>query len=137
MDNDLIKSLISALEASSLSELEFSKDGSTLRLVKAGGFAPPAAGVPLQAAPTPGQPPAADTSIVTAPMYGVVHLSRSPGTPPFVTAGQVVAAGQVLCLIEAMKVFTELRAERDGTVAEVLVPAGQDVEAGQPLFRLA
>jgi acetyl-CoA carboxylase biotin carboxyl carrier protein len=72
---------------------------------------------------------------VTAPLFGVVHLQRTPGTP-LVVAGQAVTAGQVLCLIEAMKVFTELRAEQDGTIAAVLVQSGQDVEAGQPLFRL-
>ena len=69
-------------------------------------------------------------------MFGVVHLQRSPGAPPLVTAGEAVSAGQVLCTIEAMKIFTDLRAEGDGTVAAVLVQSGQEVEAGQALFRM-
>lgn len=139
MDTDLIKSLIAALEASSLSELEFSKDGVTLRLVKAGGVLPDATEVPPRAAPvrSPPAPPASDGSAITSPMFGVVHLSRSPGTPPLVERGQMIAAGQVLCLIEAMKVFTELRADRDCTIAELLVRAGDEVQAGQKLFRLS
>jgi len=70
-----------------------------------------------------------------APLYGVVHLQPTPGEPPFVQAGQAVRAGQTLCVIEAMKVFNEVRAERDATVEAVLVRSGQEVEAGQALFR--
>ena len=143
MDRQLIKSLIDALAASDLSEIEYTADGATLRLVKGpAGQATVAAALPPIAAPgpAPAAPPfsaAPQAAIVEAPAYGVVHLQRSPGTPPLVTAGDAVAAGQVLCLIEAMKVFTELRAERAGTVAAVLVETGQEVEAGQPLFRMA
>lgn len=138
MDQDLIKALIDALEASSLSELEYSKDGTTLRLVKQSGSAPavaPQVATPRAAAPATVAAPASST--ITAPMFGVAHLEPTPGAPPFVTAGQAVVAGQVLCLIEAMKVFAQLPAEQDGTIAAVLVRSGQDVEAGQPLFRLA
>jgi acetyl-CoA carboxylase biotin carboxyl carrier protein len=70
-------------------------------------------------------------------LFGVVHLGSAPGEPPFVVAGQAVKAGQTLCVIEAMKVFNEVRAERDATVQAVLVTAGQEVEAGQPLLRFA
>ena len=74
---------------------------------------------------------------MTAPLFGVVHLQQSPGDPPFVSVGQAIRAGQTLCVIEAMKVFNEVRAEHGATVADVLVASGQDVEAGQPLFRFA
>ena len=145
MDRQLIKSLIDALASSDLTELEYSSGGATLRLSK-GARAPvsqPAAD-PAPPASEPAPPPpapeprgaAASSGVVAAPLFGIVHLHRSPGTPPLVTAGQAVAAGQVLCLIEAMKVFTELRAEQAGTVAAVLVETGQEVEAGQALFRL-
>ena len=141
MDADLIKALIDALEASSLSELEYSRDGTTLRLVKQAASTPAPSPAASQRArePLPAPQPAiarSEASIVTAPLFGVVHLQRMPGTPPMVAVGQEVAAGQVLCLIEAMKVFTELRAEQDGTVAAILVQSGRDVEAGQALFRL-
>lgn len=72
-----------------------------------------------------------------APLYGVVHLKPAPDEPPFVTAGIAVKAGQTLCMIEAMKIFNEVRAEHDATVEAVLVTSGQEVEAGQALLRLA
>jgi acetyl-CoA carboxylase biotin carboxyl carrier protein len=141
MDNDLIESLIDALEASTLTELEYSKDGVTLRLVKGSGAARTPASVAAPSRPQPVLPrtesPAPPSPCVVAPLFGVVHLHRTPGAPQLVTAGQKVGAGQVLCLIEAMKVFTELRAEQDGTIGAILVDTGQDVEAGQGLFRWA
>ena len=74
---------------------------------------------------------------MSSPAYGIVHLQRTPGAPLLAAPGNLVDPGQVLCLIEAMKVFTELRAERAGTIAAVLVESGQEVEAGQPLFRMS
>jgi acetyl-CoA carboxylase biotin carboxyl carrier protein len=142
MDPQLIKALIEALAASDLSELHYSAGGETLRLVKQGGSlpsasAPQAAEAPaVPAAVRPAQPEQAATQLVTAPLYGIVHLQRSPDAAPLVTPGDAVDVGQVLCLIEAMKVFAELRAERAGTIDAVLVTAGQEVEAGQPLFRI-
>jgi acetyl-CoA carboxylase biotin carboxyl carrier protein len=137
MDRQLIKTLIDALAASDLSELEYSHDGETLRLVKR-----PAAPAPRTPSPppipttAPIPPPAGPTSeIVAAPLYGIVHLHPSPDADPFVAVGDMVTVGKVLCVIEAMKVFTELRAERDGTIAAVMVRSGQEVEAGQALFR--
>jgi acetyl-CoA carboxylase biotin carboxyl carrier protein len=65
----------------------------------------------------------------------VVHLQPAPGEPPFVQPGQTVEAGQLLCVIEAMKMFNEVRADHAGTVRQVLAHSGQEVEAGQPLFR--
>ena len=145
MDRDVIKALIEALAASDLAELEYSSNGETLRLVKRSTDKPPAAhtvpvrSVALGAQPSQAPPPrpadgAADT--IVAPLYGVVHLQQTPGAPPLVEAGQSVDAGQVLCVIEAMKVFNQIRAERDCVIASVLVRSGQEVEAGEPLFRL-
>jgi acetyl-CoA carboxylase biotin carboxyl carrier protein len=79
----------------------------------------------------------AASRVLTAPLFGVVHLQQTPGDPPFVTVGQAVKAGQTLCVIEAMKVFNEVLAEHDATVAAVLVVSGREVEAGQPLLRFA
>jgi acetyl-CoA carboxylase biotin carboxyl carrier protein len=143
MNQEQIKTLIDALAASDLSELEFSENGCTLRLMKQPaqaaptpgrkGFAAQRAGVP--AAAQQAQVPAPILAECLAPLYGVVHLQPTPGEPPFVQAGEAVRAGQTLCVIEAMKVFNEVRAERDATVEAVLVRSGQEVEAGQALFR--
>jgi len=145
MKQEQIKTLIDALAASDLAELEFSENGSTLRLVKlaALGAAPSARrpGAVRSARPeavaqqAAAAAPAGDECF--APLHGVVHLQPAPGEPPFVRQGQAVEAGQLLCVIEAMKMFNEVRADAGGTVQQVLVQSGQEVEAGQSLFRFA
>ncbi len=69
-------------------------------------------------------------------MVGIAYLSAEPGTPPFVTPGQSVAAGQTLLLIEAMKTFNQIKAPRAGVVTRVLVTSGQPVEYGEALLVL-
>lgn len=141
-----IKSLIDAMAASDVTELEFSENGWTLRLSR-GAAAPSAAPTPAPAAALETRSPAASTSRpstaptasddVVAPLSGLLHLRPSPGEPPFAAVGQTVEAGAPLCIVEAMKVFNEVRAERAGTVAAVLADDGDEVEAGQPVMRLA
>jgi acetyl-CoA carboxylase biotin carboxyl carrier protein len=146
MNQEQIKTLIDALAASDLSELEYSENGCTLRLVKQSALpiaTPRRAGVAAQQARVPTadrlSPQQADAAPVAleclAPLYGVVHLQPTPAEPPFVQAGQAIRAGQTLCVIEAMKVFNEVCVDRDTTVQAVLVRSGQEVEAGQALFR--
>ena len=142
MKQEQIKTLIDALAASDLAELEFSENGSTLRLVKlsALGAAPAARNLPvarraLRRALEETTAAAVVSADCLAPLHGVVHLQPAPGEPPFVQQGQAVEAGQLLCVIEAMKMFNEVRAEHPGTVRQVLARSGQEVEAGQPLFR--
>lgn len=147
MDPQQIKAFIDAMASSDLAEMEFSQDGWTLRLVRrANGARATAARVePARARPAPGATAAAPRedavrpaeTLLRAPLFGVVHLQSSPDEPPFVTPGLAVKAGQTLCVIEAMKVFNEVRAEHDATVEAVLVASGQEVEAGQPLVRFA
>lgn len=161
MDQQQIKALIDALAASDLSEMEYSHNGETLRLVKqsalaaaprsggggdaarfavvapASGSAPSSAAVAAATAALVSVASAVSPTELAAPLYGVVHLRPSPDEAPFVTVGQAVKAGQTLCVIEAMKVFNEVRAEQDVTVQDILVNSGQEVEAGQPLFRFA
>jgi len=142
MKQEQIKTLIDALAASDLAELEYSEDGSTLRLVKQSALAaapaarrPAAARQARAAVSAEAAPPEAAPAECLAPLYGVVHLQPAPGEPPFVQPGQAVEAGQVLCVIEAMKMFNEVRADAAATVQAVLVRSGQEVDAGQPLFR--
>ena len=141
MDSQQIKAFIDAMAASDLDEMEVSHDGWTLRLVRNARGAAPATTPAVSAAPQtprahakPAAAPAAGPAPVQAPMYGVVHLQQAPGEPAFVKAGDLVEAGQLLCTIEAMKVFNEVRAERAGRVLAVLVPTGTEVEAGRALF---
>ena len=143
MDLPEIKALIDAMAASDLAEMEVAKNGWTLRLVRRADRAEPFRDTSRPAPKTvagtePEAPPTLpDSLVVRAPLAGTVYLSPSPGEPAFVEIGQAVSAGATLCVIEAMKVFIPVTAERDGTVEAVLVAPGDAVEAGQPLLRIA
>ena len=80
--------------------------------------------------------PSLATMRVESPMVGVFYRSSSPGSPAFVEVGDVVTVGQTLCLLEAMKLFNELKAEQEGRVKAIHVESGQPVEFGQLLFEL-
>ncbi|MBI4880097.1 MAG: acetyl-CoA carboxylase biotin carboxyl carrier protein [Planctomycetes bacterium] len=104
----------------------------------------PAAAAPAAAAPAPAQagaagPPAAaarpaDTIEFVSPMVGTFYRAPSPESPPYVTPGEKITPDTVLCIIEAMKVMNEIRAETAGEVVDILVENGEAVEFGQPLF---
>jgi acetyl-CoA carboxylase biotin carboxyl carrier protein len=80
--------------------------------------------------------PAAKTVVIESPMVGTYYSSSAPDLPTFVSVGSVVQASSIVCIIEAMKVFTDIPANVSGTIAEILVKNGQAVEYGQPLFRV-
>lgn len=131
MDAQQVKVFIDAMAASDLTELDVAKDGWTLRLVRGAALAPSS----VQRGTVAGASPGAGSSEQHAALSGVVFLQPGPGEPPFVQPGQAVKAGQTLCVIEAMKIFNEVHAERDGIVDAFLVASGQEVDAGQPLVR--
>jgi acetyl-CoA carboxylase biotin carboxyl carrier protein len=151
MTLDDIKALIDVMGASDLAEMELSKDGWTLRLTRhaeASVSAPstheakpesPAAHVrpvPPGREPASASKPAVSTNDIKAPLSGIVYLGPSPDAPPFVTVGQTVTTGTMLCTVEAMKMFNPLTAERDGVVEAIFVKTGDEVAAGQPLLRI-
>lgn len=136
MDLERLKRIIDWMAASPVRELELSERNRYVHLVKAKSGEVRQVAAPVATPQPPAQERSAPSSLVTAPMYGVVHLSPSAGAAPFVEVGQAIRTGQSLCIIEAMKVFNTIEAERDGTVAEVLVASGTEVTAGQPLLRL-
>ncbi|MBM4218760.1 MAG: acetyl-CoA carboxylase biotin carboxyl carrier protein [Gammaproteobacteria bacterium] len=153
MDIRKIKKLIELLEESGLAEIEITEGEESVRIARAAqgpsvvtqyaaAAAAPAAA--LAAAPAPPAPPAAaaapaparDENLVTAPMVGTFYASLSPGAKPFVEVGQEVRVGQVLCVIEAMKMMNQIESERAGQVVAVLARNGEPVEFGQPLFAI-
>ncbi len=95
--------------------------------------APKTAPQPEQEPPVPCQP---EGTVVTAPVVGTFYRAASPDKPPFVTEGQKVKKGDVLFIIESMKLMNEIQSECDGTVGKILVQDGQGVEFGQPLLTL-
>ncbi len=148
MDLDEIRNLMAAFAASDLAEMRLTRGEWTLHLVRAadGGVAtkaPDRARAVARERPAPPvapRPPVVSGPVaeagVRAPLSGLVHLNGSPGAPPFVSVGARVEAGTVVAVIEAMKVFNEIRAERAGTVEAILVASGDEVDAGQLLLRI-
>ena len=143
VDEDLIRQLNRLLEETGLTEIEYGEGDWRVRVVR--GARPAAAPEAADAGKAPAKPaakaaggePAGDLSkAVTSPMVGVVYTSAEPGQPPFVKAGDQVAEGQTLLLIEAMKVFNPITATRAGRVTRILVTNGAPVEYGEPLLIL-
>jgi len=148
MDRNEIKALIEAFAASDLAEMTLTRGDWTLRLVRsADGLIVRSADGPVvirpadrpvarpEAAPAAPEPMSAEAD-VRAPLSGLVYLNAAPDTPEFVAVGRRVEAGDVVAVIEAMKVFNEIRAERGGTVEALLVASGEEVDAGQLLMRI-
>lgn len=100
--------------------------------------APAPAGATVASAPAPAAPIAAENEegihLVKSPIVGTFYESPSPGAPPFVRPGDSVTAGQVLCIVEAMKLMNEIESDVSGEIVKMLVANGQPVEYGQPLF---
>jgi acetyl-CoA carboxylase biotin carboxyl carrier protein len=130
----LIEDMVELMEQRGLVELEVEREGLRLRLRKAHADVAPSAG-PASAAP-PASAPSEERprAAIKAPMVGTFYRAPASDAAPFVDVGQEVAAGQVVCIIEAMKLMNEITAEVAGRIAEVLVDNGAPVEFGQPLF---
>lgn len=140
MELDRIKAFIDAMAASDLAEMTFSEGGWTLRLTRAGRDAaalrrPGAAGRTTRPVSRPKQAAATEAEI-RSPMPGIVYLRPAPDKPDFVSAGARIAPGAVICMVEAMKTFLEVRADRGGLVDAILVASGDEVQLGQPLMRI-
>lgn len=147
MDLAKIKALIDLVSRSDVTELELTEGDTTLKIGR--GTHSPApkrreveqhslqpAAMRATAPPAESAPSSMREYEVRAPSFGIFHRTPDPGSPPFVTAGATVEAGQTLCLVEAMKVFTSVTAPCAGEVEAILAEAGEEVEAGQILFRL-
>ena len=150
MDIRKVKKLIELLEASSVDEIEIKEGEESVRISRNTGApiamaapvaAPvmpaPAALAPAAPAPVPAAPEAAAPSTanaVTSPMVGTFYRSPSPDAPAFVEVGQSVRAGDVLCIVEAMKMMNQIEADRAGTVTAIHAENGEPVEFDQPLI---
>jgi len=145
MDLRKLKKLIDLVEGSSISELEITEGEERVRISKSG------TGIPAQfAAPAVSAPAvvsALETNVigkveeelpaghmVKSPMVGTFYRTSSPGSEPFVKVGQTVKAGDILCIIEAMKLLNEIEADKGGIIKEILIENGQPVEYGEALF---
>ena len=131
------------MKRSDLSEFELEEESFRLRICRGGGqvtYIPAPAHSPAPVAASPAEAPAPtapdESKLVKSPMVGTFYAAPSPDSSPFVKVGDSIGEDSVLCIIEAMKVMNEIKAEKRGTLAEILVENGESVEFGQPLFRL-
>lgn len=140
---DLVNELVELLNKHNLSEIEYEKNGSRIRIsnskggaIIAGGVMPASVNTNVASAPsTSSQTVKEDLSnALKSPMVGVVYMSPEPNAKPFVVEGQSVKKGDTLCLIEAMKTFNPVKAPIDGVVKKILVKNSETVEYEQPLF---
>ena len=151
MDIRKVKKLIELLEESGVAEIEIHEGEESVRISRAtSGVAMPAAPVLHTVAPAPAAAPAAAVvenpapaeeaeeqivgDVVKAPMVGIFYEAMAPGKPSFVELGQSVKKGDVLCIIEAMKIMNQIESEYSGVVSKIMVENGEPVEYGQPLF---
>ena len=146
MDMRKIKKLIELIQSTGVAEIEIREGEESVRItrdVHRQMTAPMMVNTPAAAAAAPLEPaaaiaaskPASDNKhTVKAPMVGTVYLSPTPGSKPFVEIGQTVKAGDVICLIEAMKMFNQIEADKAGTITARIVDNGTPVEFNQSLF---
>ncbi len=145
MDIRKVKKLIELLEESGIAEIEIKEGEEAVRISRmpTGAYAthapapimmPPPAAVPAIAAPVEAPKPRANEHVVTAPMVGTFYAAATPGAKAFVDIGDEVKIGQVLCIIEAMKMMNQIEADKSGKVTSIMAQNGDPVEFGQPLF---
>ena len=151
MDIRKVKKLIELLEESNIDELEIKEGEESVRISRNGGgvqvaapqapMAMPAAAPAPAPAAAPAEAPAAkepsiNGHVIKSPMVGTFYRAPSPGSPAFVEVGQHVKAGDVVCIVEAMKMMNQIEADKSGTVEAILVEDGEPVEFDQAMITI-
>lgn len=145
-----IREVINLMNENDLSEVEIEREGSKVKIKKSGYevFEPvqassfrnhlqaPVANQPVSESSAPAQVSAKNVQEIQSPMVGTFYRASSPEAPPFVDIGKIVEVGQVVCIVEAMKLMNEIKSEVRGKVVEIPVDNGQPVEFGQTLFAI-
>ncbi|QFU74500.1 acetyl-CoA carboxylase biotin carboxyl carrier protein [Halioglobus maricola] len=157
MDIRKVKKLIELLEESNIDEIEIKEGEESVRISRNSAQPYMAAAAPMYAAPAPvpapapaaapvapeaapaaSEPaaPATNGHVVKSPMVGTFYRAPSPSSPSFAEVGQTVKVGDVICIVEAMKMMNQIEADRAGTIEAILVENGEPVEFDQPLFSI-
>ncbi len=149
MDIRKIKKLIELVTESDIEELEIKEAEETIRIsrrskavnqtvmLSPAGAAPAASTVPVSTEQAPAVAAPVTSASINAPMVGTFYRAPSPQSPPFVEVGQSVKEGDVICIIEAMKMMNQIEADRSGVIKSIEINDGQPVEFDQVLFTLA
>lgn len=149
MDIRKVKKLIELLEESNIDELEIKEGEESVRIIRNSQTTVAAAPAPVAAAPIVAAPAAAvpggdeeteapipEGHIVTSPMVGTFYSSPAPDAPTFVEVGKTVKVGDVLCIVEAMKMMNQIEADKAGTIGAILVEDGEAVEFDQAMITI-
>lgn len=145
MDIRKVKKLIELLEESNIGELEIKEGEESVRISRFGSAAPVVMNPVPVSAPAPAATPVApainEASAITghevkSPMVGTFYRSSAPGSEPFVQPGQSVKVGDVLCIVEAMKIMNQIEADKSGVVGQILVGDGEPVEFDQTMMTI-
>ena len=140
MELEEIRQLIDLLKETDITEIQVERDGVKLKIKRERfmrSFEIGSQTVKQAGASAETKEEAEDTQrliTITSPIVGVFHRSPAPEAPPFVEAGSTVKKGQVLCIVEAMKLMNEIESDADGVISKILIENGQPVEYGEPLF---
>ncbi len=140
MDKDFVKEIINLVKGSDIKHLTIETEGFKLFIETHQKEIPQRVeSVPREVRYQEVMPPSEDLPqenlhVIKSPLVGTFYRSPSPGAPPFVEVGDIVSPGQVLCIIEALKVMNEIESDVRGKVVKILVENGETVEYGQPLF---
>lgn len=144
MDLKELDALLKLLKRHGVAEFTLDEDKTTVQVTFAGAAVPapvatgPVGTAPVPAvAPAPRAAPAGDLRAIRAPIVGTFYRSPSPEAPPYVNVGDRVRKGQVVCIVEAMKLMNQIESDVDGIVVEILLENAQAVQFGQELFRLS
>ncbi len=141
-DEALVRRLSELLEETGLTEIEYEAEGHRIRVARAAQvvLAPASANVAAEPGAAPAETPSSDPGVpanaLASPMVGTVYTAPESGAPSFVKVGDQVKQGQILLIIEAMKVMNPIPSPRAGTVTRVFVQDGQPVEYGEPLMTI-
>ena len=142
VDLERLRELAEIATEFDLAEIELDACGGVRVVRRAAGAPLPVAAAPLPPPPVHLAPaekaakPAETGTLITSPFVGTFYRAPAPESPPFTDVGQSVRKGQVVCIVEAMKLMNEIESESDGKIVEILVKNSEHVEYGQPLFRI-
>ncbi len=137
MDLDKIEKLVKIIENSSIQEFSIKEGNSKITLSRRGGqLSGQAAALSAEQSKGAGEEEGEDENYITSPIVGTFYSAPAPGEPAFVRVGDVVKAGDTVCILEAMKLMNEVQSECDCEIEAVLVSNEQRVEYGQPLFKV-
>ena len=156
MDIRELKKIVTLMNENDLVEIELEEDGRKIKLKKGGAFAPVLTTVaaaapavaPVAGAPAPGAPAAGEAAdagaaaaddglhVITAPMVGTYYVAAAPDADPYIEVGDKISPDSVVCILEAMKVMNEIKADCRGEIVTMCVKNGEAVEYGQALFKI-